>query len=122
MKTPRHGLPKTAKPWHPIQTGPLPPYGCRQYASEVLLEYGPMSSRSTEEQVRHVAKLARLRLSDQDVHQMTAKLSAVLGYVSKLNELNVEGVEPMAHAMEMSNVLREDVAEPGMAVEKVLAN
>jgi aspartyl-tRNA(Asn)/glutamyl-tRNA(Gln) amidotransferase subunit C len=81
-----------------------------------------MSSGITEDQVRHVAKLSRLRLSEEGVTQMTAKLSAVLGYVSKLNELNVEGVEPMAHAMEMSNVLREDVPTPGMPIEQVLAN
>lgn len=53
---------------------------------------------------------------------MAIELSAVLDYISKLNELNVEGVEPMAHAMELSNVLREDEAWPGMSLEQVLAN
>jgi aspartyl-tRNA(Asn)/glutamyl-tRNA(Gln) amidotransferase subunit C len=81
-----------------------------------------MSERLTEEQVRHVAKLSRLRLSDEEVHRFAEQLSAVLEHVAKLNELDVEGVEPMAHAMDVSNVLREDEPTPAMPVESVLAN
>ena len=81
-----------------------------------------MPEKLTEDQVRHVAKLARLRLGEAEIHDMSVKLSAVLDYVAKLNELNVDDVEPMAHAMELSNVLREDVPQPGMAIEDVLAN
>jgi aspartyl-tRNA(Asn)/glutamyl-tRNA(Gln) amidotransferase subunit C len=81
-----------------------------------------MPERLTEDQVQKVAKLARLRLSDAEVHDMSVKLSAVLDYIAKLNELDIENVEPMAHAMELSNVLREDVPTPGMAIEDVLAN
>ncbi|QQE11557.1 Asp-tRNA(Asn)/Glu-tRNA(Gln) amidotransferase subunit GatC [Planctomycetota bacterium] len=76
----------------------------------------------TEDDVRHVAKLSRLRLDDQEIHHFTEQLEAVLGYISKLNELDVEGVEPMAHAMDMSNVLREDKEVDGIAVDDALKN
>lgn len=81
-----------------------------------------MPEKLTDAQVRHVAKLSRLRLSDDEVSQLATRLSAVLDYVSKLNELNVDGVEPMAHAMELSNVLRDDEPRPGLPTEAVLAN
>jgi len=81
-----------------------------------------MPEKLTEVDVRKVAKLSRLRLSDDEVSQMAEKLSAVLDYVSKLNELDVTDVEPMAHAMDMSNVLRDDVEKPGLSVDVVLAN
>lgn len=81
-----------------------------------------MPERLSEQQVRHVAKLSRLRLSDAEVHHFAEQLSHVLQYVSKLNELAVEGVEPMAHTAELSNVLREDQPQPGMAVDLALHN
>jgi aspartyl-tRNA(Asn)/glutamyl-tRNA(Gln) amidotransferase subunit C len=80
------------------------------------------SRRITEEDVRHVAKLSRLRVSDREVEQFTEQLSHVLEYVAKINELDLEGVEPMAHAMDMANVLREDVERAGMTPEKALEN
>jgi len=81
-----------------------------------------MPEQLTEDQVRHVAKLARLRLEPEEVTSMAHQLSHVLGYISKLNELDVTNVEPMAHAMEQTNVLRQDVPEPGLPVEQILAN
>jgi len=81
-----------------------------------------MPEKLTEEQVRHVAKLSRLRLGEDEIHEMAIKLSNVLGYIGKLSELNVDGVEPMAHAMDMQNVLREDTEQPGLPIEAVLAN
>lgn len=81
-----------------------------------------MAEQLTEEQVRHVAKLSRLRLEPEEVSSMAHQLSHVLGYISKLNELDVADVEPMAHAMELTNVLREDIPEPGLPVEDILAN
>ena len=81
-----------------------------------------MSEQLDDDQVRHVAKLSRLQLTDQEVSHFAGQLSAVLGYVSKLNELNVEGVEPMAHAADVSNVLRKDQPVPGMPVDKALEN
>ncbi len=81
-----------------------------------------MSERITEEQVRYVAKLSRLRLSEAQVHDYADKLSHVLDYIAKLNELNVEGVEPMAHAGDLVNAMREDLEQPGMAVDTALHN
>ena len=81
-----------------------------------------MAEALNDDQVRHVAKLSRLRLSDEDIHNFAGQLSAVLGHVSKLNELDVENVEPMAHAADVSNVLREDQPQPGMPVDSALAN
>jgi len=81
-----------------------------------------MSEQLDDNQVRHVAKLSRLQLTDQQIHHFAGQLSAVLDYVSKLNELDVEGVEPMAHAADVSNVLRKDQPQPGMPVDKALEN
>ena len=79
-------------------------------------------TRLTDEQVRHVAKLSRLTLTDEQIHRFAQQLSGVLEHISKLEELDVEGVEPMAHAMDMTNVLREDEPAEGLTVEAVLAN
>ena len=81
-----------------------------------------MAEKLTDEQVRHVAMLARLKLDDAQVHHMAEQLSAVLDYMDQLNELDVDGVEPMAHPLEMTNKLRPD--EPGacLSIEQVLAN
>lgn len=76
----------------------------------------------TDEQVRHVAKLSRLKLKPEQIHHFATQLSAVLDYVSKLNQLDVRDVEPMAHAMDMTNVLRDDEPKPGLPVDVVLAN
>ena len=81
-----------------------------------------MTQRLTDDEVRKVAKLARLELSEEEIHHFAGQLSKVLDYVSKLSELDVEGVEPMVHAMETSNVLREDEARDGMPVEDALKN
>ena len=78
--------------------------------------------RITEQDVRHVAKLARLRLSDEQIQQFTAQLGDVLDYIGKLGELDLDNVEPMAHALDLRNVLREDVEKPGLDVETALAN
>lgn len=76
----------------------------------------------TEADVRHVAKLSRLHVSDEQVRHFTVQLAAVLGHISKLNELDVEGVEPMAHPLELVNVLRPDVEQPGILTDVALAN
>ena len=80
-----------------------------------------MAAKISEEEVRHVAKLSRLRLGDDEVRHFADQLSAVLDYISKLNELDVENVEPMAHAADVTNVLRDDDPKPPLAVEGVLA-
>jgi aspartyl-tRNA(Asn)/glutamyl-tRNA(Gln) amidotransferase subunit C len=75
-----------------------------------------------EQQVRHVAKLSRLKLSDADVHRYAEQLTSILGYVDQLSAVDVEGVEPMAHPLPLHNVLRADVVQAALTVEQVLAN
>ena len=71
-------------------------------------------------QVLHVARLARLRLSDDEVGRMGAELSTILDHIEKLNELDLEGVEPTSHVVEVENVLREDVPRPSLPRDKAL--
>lgn len=74
------------------------------------------------EQVKHVAKLARLALSEQQIGRLAPQLESILEYVAKIEQIDVSGVEPMAHVLPLRNVLREDVAEPSLPVEMVLQN
>ena len=57
------------------------------------------------DQVLHVAKLARLKLSDDEVEQMASELSGILEHVDRISELDLEGVEPTSHVVELENVL-----------------
>lgn len=81
-----------------------------------------MAHQLSNEDVVHVAKLSRLKLTEDELQHFGEQLSSVLGYVSKLSELDVEGVEPMAHALDVTNVLREDVPVEGMSNEQALMN
>jgi aspartyl-tRNA(Asn)/glutamyl-tRNA(Gln) amidotransferase subunit C len=72
------------------------------------------------EQVLHVARLARLRLSDEEVETMTGELSKVLDHIEKISELDLEGVEPTSHVVELENVLRDDVPRPSLSRERAL--
>ena len=81
-----------------------------------------MTAKLTEEQVRHVAKLSRLKLSDEQIAFFTSQLSAVLGYMEKLDELDLANVEPMAHPTDMTNRFRADEPKPGLSNDAVLDN
>jgi aspartyl-tRNA(Asn)/glutamyl-tRNA(Gln) amidotransferase subunit C len=72
------------------------------------------------DQVLHVAKLARLKVSDDEVDRMAEELSKILEHVETMNELDLEGVEPTSHVVDLTNVLREDVPRPGLPREKAL--
>lgn len=74
------------------------------------------------EQVRKVARLARLDLPDADLPVMAKQLTAILGYVDQLKELNTEGVEPMAHPLPIQNVFRPDELRPSLSVNEALQN
>ncbi|MFD0693984.1 Asp-tRNA(Asn)/Glu-tRNA(Gln) amidotransferase subunit GatC [Paenibacillus sp. GCM10027628] len=76
----------------------------------------------TKADVEHVAKLARLDLSDNEKEQFTEQLNAILKYAEQLNELDTEGVAPTSHAMPLVNVMREDVTQPSLPIEKILLN
>jgi aspartyl-tRNA(Asn)/glutamyl-tRNA(Gln) amidotransferase subunit C len=72
------------------------------------------------DQVLHVARLARLRLSDEELERMPAELSKILEHVERMDELDFEGVEPTSHVVEVQNVLREDVPRPSLPRERAL--
>ena len=72
--------------------------------------------------VEHVAKLARLYLTDKEKEQFTEQLNEILQYFAKLNELDTEQIEPTSHVLPISNVMREDEARPSWPLEKVLLN
>ena len=76
----------------------------------------------SEDAVRHAAKLSRLNLTDDEVRLYTGQLASILGYIGKLEELDVEGVKPMPHALDQFNVFRADEEAPGMANAAALAN
>ena len=73
------------------------------------------------DEVRHVARLARLRLSDQELQLYRAQLSSVLDHIAKIGELNVDGVEPMAHPSELTNRLDDDVVDEALPRDVLLA-
>lgn len=74
------------------------------------------------EQVLHVARLARLELTEDEVGRMSAELSNVLGHIEKIGELELEGVAPTTHVVEVSNALRPDVADASLPRAVALAN
>jgi aspartyl-tRNA(Asn)/glutamyl-tRNA(Gln) amidotransferase subunit C len=72
------------------------------------------------DQVLHVAKLARLKLTEDEVDRMAGELSKILEHVETMNELDLGGVEPTSHVVDLTNVLREDVPRPCLSKEKAL--
>jgi aspartyl-tRNA(Asn)/glutamyl-tRNA(Gln) amidotransferase subunit C len=72
--------------------------------------------------VEHVAKLARLVLTQEEKETFTQQLNAILTYMEKLNELDTEGVEPTSHVLPLRNVMREDEPRPSWPIEKVMLN
>ena len=81
-----------------------------------------MDGKISKSEVQKVAKLARLQLADNEIEQFADQLSAILGYVEKMNELDTEKVEPLAHSLPVSNVFREDSVKESLGTEKTLAN
>ena len=73
------------------------------------------------EQVLHVARLARLELSDDEVTKISGELSNILEHIEKIGELDLDGVPPTSHAVEVSNALRADVPRPCLPREVALA-
>jgi aspartyl-tRNA(Asn)/glutamyl-tRNA(Gln) amidotransferase subunit C len=82
----------------------------------------PDKQAISPEQVRHVAKLARLALDEPQLDRFAGQLESILEYVAHIGEVDVANVEPMAHAVPLANVLRDDVAGPGLPLDKVLQN
>jgi len=76
----------------------------------------------TREEVLHVARLARLELSEEEVARFQEQLSAILEAVSKVSELDLAGVPPTAHPLEIANAWAEDVPRPCLTLDEAFAN
>lgn len=76
----------------------------------------------TVDDARHVARLARLALDETHLQRLTGQLESILGYVNKLQQVDTAGVEPLAHALPLHNVFRDDVVEPSLPLDQVLQN
>lgn len=76
----------------------------------------------SRQQVEHIADLARLGLSPEEVERFREQLSAILDYAAILQRLDTDGVPPTAHVMGMQNVMRADIAGPSLPVDDVMAN
>lgn len=73
------------------------------------------------ERVLHVARLARLELSDEEVEKMAGELSKILGHIERISELDLEGVAPTSHVVEVGSALRRDEPRPSLPREVALA-
>src|SRR5256714_15608557 len=76
----------------------------------------------SRDEVVHVARLARLELSEDELERFAEQLNAILEAVGKVAELDLEGVEPTAHPLDLVNVWAEDEPRPRLTVEEALAN
>lgn len=76
----------------------------------------------TREEVKHVAHLANLNLSEEELVKMTGQLDNILSYVDKLDELDTTGVKPTTHAFSVSNAFREDVVVESLSQSEAVAN
>lgn len=81
-----------------------------------------MKQKIDAEQVRKVAKLARLDLTDREIAEFTGQLSAIIDYVEKMNQLDTENVPPLAHCLPITNCFRDDCVKDSLGTEKTLAN
>ena len=79
-------------------------------------------SRISTEDVKHVAHLARLAVTEEEAEQMRKELDAIITFAEQLNELDTTNIKPTSHVLKMVNVLREDVAAEGLPVEEVVKN
>jgi aspartyl-tRNA(Asn)/glutamyl-tRNA(Gln) amidotransferase subunit C len=77
---------------------------------------------ATDFNIQYVAHLARIRLSPEEERKLGGQLSAILGYIDKLKELDVSGVEPTAHAFPVVNITRPDDVHPSLPHEEAMRN
>ena len=79
------------------------------------------SGALSEDEVRHVATLARLALDDAEISALTPQLATILSYAEQVGEVAVDDVEPMTHPLGLIDVDRDDVRTPGLSADDVLA-
>src|SRR6185295_11271966 len=82
----------------------------------------PPSMSVSPEQVRHIAKLARIAMSDAELERLVPELNAIIGWVEQLGEVNTDGVEPLTAVIDQKLRLREDAVTDGDIRDQVLAN
>jgi len=80
-----------------------------------------MAVISTEE-VKKIAKLSRLKITDEQAVKFSEQLNSILEYAAKINELNTDNIEPTSHSVKLSNVLREDIVTPSFDRNVIIAN
>lgn len=76
----------------------------------------------SHEEVRHIAELAKLGITDEEVEQFSEQLSAILEYAGMINRLDTDAILPTAQVVEMRNVMRDDEPRPSFPAEEILAN
>lgn len=79
-------------------------------------------SRISKDQVKHVAHLARLAVTDEEAEMLTEQLDKIIGFAEELNELDTDNVEPTTHVLELKNVLREDEVRNSVSVDEAMKN
>ena len=79
-------------------------------------------AKLTKEEVKHVAHLARLAITEEEAEKFADQLGKITDFAEQLNELDTTNVEPTSHVLPLVNVLREDVAKQGLPREKVMLN
>jgi aspartyl-tRNA(Asn)/glutamyl-tRNA(Gln) amidotransferase subunit C len=79
-------------------------------------------SRISVDQVKHVANLARLAVTDDEAELFTKQLDAIITYAEQLDELDTTNVKPTSHVLDMKNVMREDKPTKGLPIEDVVKN
>lgn len=79
-------------------------------------------SRISIDEVKHVAHLARLAITEEEAQMFTQQLDEIITYAEQLNELDTENVKPTSHVLDMKNVMREDVPSKGLSQDEVLKN
>jgi aspartyl-tRNA(Asn)/glutamyl-tRNA(Gln) amidotransferase subunit C len=95
---------------------------CRSQTATCKNRRSLMTVPIDDKLVRHIGDLGRIRLSDSDVERFGKQLASILQYIEKLDELDTENVEPMAHAVEIHNVLADDVLGESLTPDEALAN
>ena len=81
-----------------------------------------MSQKIDADAVRHIGKLSRIELTDEEVRTFPGQLTDVLQYFDKLQELDTENVIPMVHAVELGNILAEDIPQDSLTPDEALKN
>ncbi len=79
-------------------------------------------SRISKDQVKHVAHLARLAVTEEEAELLTEQLDKIIGFAEELNELDTDNVEPTTHVLELKNILREDEVRNSVSVDEAMKN